>query len=284
MNELRQASCCPSFILAVAGPWISVLGAVYLESIVIQPLTDFLWIGARHSQVDGVQDVARIFWALARGLHDLESFYTSLLPTRQTSRFFPWLDFFLGENGREVRFRYTKALGGEHFAQKSIFQAETIEESPHKIVVKFTRRYNGYAHNLLYAQGYAPKLYFDGSEYPEVPRPDGLCMIVMDFVPQAPPGPVHQEAYSTLRTALKILHDHGLVFGDLRRPNILVPRSHSGTEPKIMLVDFDWCGEDGKHHYPWDINTEGIKWANGVGPGQVMRKSHDLFMLDPLLL
>ncbi|CAG8637197.1 3197_t:CDS:2, partial [Paraglomus occultum] len=42
VKNICENSCCPSFILAIAGPWICILGAVYLEKPVIEPLTDFL--------------------------------------------------------------------------------------------------------------------------------------------------------------------------------------------------------------------------------------------------
>ncbi|CAJ0625491.1 11071_t:CDS:2 [Entrophospora sp. SA101] len=38
----RKYSCCPSIVLAIAGPWICVLRAIYLEKPVIELLTDFI--------------------------------------------------------------------------------------------------------------------------------------------------------------------------------------------------------------------------------------------------
>lgn len=43
-----------------------------------------------------------------------------------------------------------------------------------------------------------------------------------------------------LRTAVEKLRAEGLVFGDLRRPNVIV--SDEGT---VKLIDFEWCGEEG---------------------------------------
>ena len=41
-KDLRQCCNCPSIIIAVAGPWICVLGAVYLEKGIVDPFADFI--------------------------------------------------------------------------------------------------------------------------------------------------------------------------------------------------------------------------------------------------
>jgi thiamine kinase-like enzyme len=43
---------------------------------------------------------------------------------------------------------------------------------------------------------------------------------------------------------MKSFHDQGWVHGDLQVANILCDRG------KLMLVDFDWAGRDGKVSYP----------------------------------
>ncbi|KAG9093669.1 hypothetical protein FS749_013982 [Ceratobasidium sp. UAMH 11750] len=153
-----------------------------------------------------------------------------------------------------------------------------MEPNARTIVVKFTRRYNGHAHRLLAEHGYAPKLLFDGSEHPDFPRPAGLLMIVMEYIVEDPQDPSY-DAYPTLRAALDLLHDRGLVFGDLRSLNVLVPECPADQGAKAMLIDFDWCGRDGVDRYPLDIRTE-VAWADGVGPGTLMYKHHDDFMLE----
>ncbi|KAB5591642.1 hypothetical protein CTheo_4894 [Ceratobasidium theobromae] len=110
-----------------------------------------------------------------------------------------------------------------------------------------------------------------------------MMMIVMEFVAQTPPGSSRDEAHLALKPALDILHNRQLVFGDLRQPNILVPVNRSGKQKAVMLIDFDWCGEDGKDCYPWDINISNINWPSGVGPGALMYCRHDLVMLGHLV-
>ena len=58
-------------------------------------------------------------------------------------------------------------------------------------------------------------------------------------------------------------------------PNILIKGETA------VLIDFDWCGKAGEGQYPEGINQE-IDWPQGVGPGEVMAKKHDLCMLEKL--
>lgn len=94
-------------------------------------------------------------------------------------------------------------------------------------------------------------------------------------------------AYDDIDRAVGILHGHDLVFGDLRPANIMLFQVE-GTEgielePVYisMLIDFDWCGRHGMATYPAGLNNSGnIDWHEGVARGGVMRKEHDLFMLE----
>jgi hypothetical protein len=73
----------------------------------------------------------------------------------------------------------------------------------------------------------------------------------------------------SLRKAITTLHEHNLVFGDLRRPNFFV------MDDDLKLIDFDWCGEAGVDHYPSDILLEEGMWDKGVVRGGTMEKKHD---------
>ena len=53
-------------------------------------------------------------------------------------------------------------------------------------------------------------------------------------------------------------------------------------ETRVKPVDFDWCAKDGVGKYPTDLNEE-VKWAPEVQGSSLMRKAHDLFMLENVL-
>ena len=42
---VRDNTCCPTFLLASGGPWLTVLGAIFTDKVVVQRLTDFIWVG-----------------------------------------------------------------------------------------------------------------------------------------------------------------------------------------------------------------------------------------------
>jgi hypothetical protein len=90
-----------------------------------------------------------------------------------------------------------------------------------------------------------------------------------------------------VRKAISILHEQNIVFGDLRRPNVLVKEvfkseGDAGGTWRAKLCDFDWAGKEGLGRYsPW-LNTQEIHWAEGVKRNGVMEKRHDLEMLAML--
>ncbi|KIO17610.1 hypothetical protein M407DRAFT_84822 [Tulasnella calospora MUT 4182] len=104
----------------------------------------------------------------------------------------------------------------------------------------------------------------------------------MDFLPgkdlaTAKPNPVPERVLKDVGAALRLLHEGGFVFGDLRPPNIVLCERNlqdGGTEQGAMLVDFDWAGKDGEQRYPPSLNGS-IWWPTGVKRGGGMRKEHD---------
>ncbi|KAF8191638.1 hypothetical protein K438DRAFT_2018362 [Mycena galopus ATCC 62051] len=94
-----------------------------------------------------------------------------------------------------------------------------------EVVVKFTKRYNMIAHTKLAALGLAPKLYYHAAIR------GGLLMTVMEKVAGTTAfrwrslnadTRLPSSIYTDVDTAIRELHSHDLVFGDLRLPNIMV--------------------------------------------------------------
>jgi hypothetical protein len=159
---------------------------------------------------------------------------------------------------------------------------------------------------VLAAVGLAPRLHHCE------PIDGGPLMVVMDAVHGGSAatlkGPLPTPVMKNVREAIDCLHTAGLVFGDLRRPNIMLlngadawSRSdgeqgvagqgtlYASSQPgglartrHAMLIDFDWAGEEGLGTYPLDMNTKDISWADGVGPGAPLMKEHDDVMFNSL--
>ena len=145
------------------------------------------------------------------------------------------------------------------------------------VVVKFTPRYNKREHLLLAQRGLAPALYFCEPVF------GGLFMIIMDLIQGEPlwiadVPPNDTRILEDVTSAVELLHTENLVFGDLRPQNIIAK-----AEGGALLIDFDIVGEDGKDRYPATLNNdERFAWADGVGRWTLMKKEHDLFMLEQL--
>lgn len=252
------------------------LGAVFTDRPIVQPLTPLLWLGHVHTRRQQYQEIAKLFAALLMGISELEVFYSGVdFNVVSEARFFPHITSFDADTGSKVQFWYEKYADPDPETSKAVFVA--ITQDDRKIVVKFAEAYNEEAHSLLSAKGLAsPLLSCDRSTFSD------FTMVVIYYVdgeqlfhkyPVATPDKVMEEVSEALGT----LHENGLVFGDLRSPNILVTNQHH-----VQLINFEWCGKVGEGRYPADINLVDIGWPSGVVPGGFMQFEHDSEMLRRL--
>ncbi|KAK0490452.1 hypothetical protein IW261DRAFT_13641 [Armillaria novae-zelandiae] len=287
-QELRECSCCPSFIICLTGPWMVVMGAVFTTQPIVQRLTDFVWLGTSPI-INDVQciRVSGILRALKAGIRSLDNYYRDLehlplLSNAHHPRFFPFPTFYNVDQS-QVHFKYLEPL--KPLDPDCItFLAETILDKT-KVVVKFAQTYGVEAHGLLAQHNLAPPLLHfkhlneDGAGY------GALKMVVMGYVEGMTASKVFNGAALSpnvvvgLERAINILHGKGLVFGDLRRPNIMImPEDNT-----VQLIDFDWAGKENEARYPIHLNeSKEVKWADGVGSYQKIDKKHDLDMLKRL--
>ncbi|KAH8983286.1 hypothetical protein EDB92DRAFT_1803926 [Lactarius akahatsu] len=290
MKPIRDHCCCPTYLIALAGHWICILGAVFVDDVVVQPLTDFIWIGGYSCSDDRLKSMTRILASLGAGIAELRQFYMNLSfhdSQEDPQRFYPFIrQYTLG--GQVVKFSYQDYLTQktpEHAKAMFLATTETEDgrEPRRQIVVKFVERYNAEAHRLLATAGLAPEIFYSPTEHPDLA---GLTMVVMEFVD----GKTACQLYSSLRLppsisdqlkkALEILHENNFVFGDFRHPNIMITK-----DDRVRLIDFDWCGVHGEDTYPASLNdnrdeANGINWHPGVERGGEMMKEHDSFMLE----
>ncbi|KAJ6618795.1 hypothetical protein B0H10DRAFT_2164039 [Mycena sp. CBHHK59/15] len=284
-DAVRHLCCCPTFLVAVAGPWLAVMGAVTTDKCVVQRLTDFIWVGNSSILNDAYcRRVARILHSLSRSLGHLREYYVALAPQNKPtpSRFFPSTDSFLSNDGiTPAHFEYLEAL--ERDAACVTFLCKTLEDHPRTIVAKFAQTYCHEAHKLLAHSGMAPELLCCGSVGQSTDAPSyGPLMIVMDYVDGKTVAQLqHTELPANfaeqVTSILSILHVGGFVYGDLRPPNIMVTK-----EKKVKLIDFDWAGKAGDAKYPIHLATN-IIWPAGVEALCNIERDHDLQMLRCLI-
>lgn len=232
-------------------------------------------------------NLSRIFATFARGIEILMRYYhvLELWPPGQPNlaRLFPHPTYFPGKYPLSPtpvfsgRFDYKgRDLGNYH---RSIFEATYNNAT---VLVKFCESYHGKAHEALAEAEYAPNLFFC-----EKLR-GGVMMVIMELIDGEDAfhhflgEDLPDDILSQVELAVRILHDQNLVFGDLRRPNIVI-KEKENKELSALLIDFDWVGTADQARYPPSLNDSGeIAWADGVCAYGLMRKDHDLAMLHLL--
>jgi hypothetical protein len=267
-EEIRDLTCCPTFLIATNGPWITILGAVFTDRVVVQRLTDFLWLGVDTAIHDSrCPPLANTFFALRRSLAKLKTYYDGVRPNinaiRDGLRFFPSITSYI-ENGEIVHFKYSGFVEGWDDASV-ILRARTCKRPCKDIMVKFVDNYGIKAHMKLAAVGLAPKLLYYGTPHFDHDDPSygNYRMVVMEYIEgrtlsNAGNAVDREYVKNRIREAVELLHSDNLVFGDLRSPNVMIT-----DENDVKLVDFNWAGEDGQSRYPYLISSQ-IAWAPGV--------------------
>ena len=198
-------------------------------------------------------------------------------------RFYPHITSFQDESSKKtVKFEYLQYLEGSEVA----FKAQVCETSE-LIVVKFAQRYGTEVHTLLQSSDLAPEIRcvqrlgsgyrnFDDSLL-------GWWMVVMDYVDgktlqelYGPVTPIPKAIHDQVKKGLDIIWKERLVYGDLRRPNIMVD-----TKGAVKFIDFNWAGRkhDADVVYP-ALLSAGVKWASGAAAGSLILVNHDIQMLS----
>ncbi|KAF9487561.1 hypothetical protein BDN71DRAFT_618085 [Pleurotus eryngii] len=288
LAKLREASCMPAFLLGISGPYVMVSGAIYLDGVVSQRLTNMISLIPESSSSESLQgftsereklvyEVAHLFNTLDACLDKLDKEYLEISPESIAS---PGQDILVPaphftsfhSDSREFTLTYQRRMFDSR-SNRAVFlaNAQSGAESV-ACIVKFTSRYCKDAHKLMETAGAAPRLL-----YCEFDKSVGKYCVVMEYIKESVEGPA-EDIVEPLRTALANLHAQSYVFGDLRSANVLVD-----TKRRPYLIDFDWSGIDGMVYYPCNLNMEGIKWANGVEGGTPIRRQHDEEMLQILI-
>ncbi|CAB5382413.1 unnamed protein product [Rhizophagus irregularis] len=283
-QEIRNSCCVPSLIITVAGPWFCVLGAVFLNRVVVQPLTDTIPFTVNLRNDVQVMRIARLFQALDIAFEHLTSFYQkvelSSLPSDR--RFFPYIQQ-AGFGNNAFSFTYICEILDDH--SRPIWKAMR-DDNNKMIVVKFALKYNAKAHIICAEKNYAPELLYYSDEE-EAKRLGGYKMIIMEYIDgislarKFNRGEIKTKnnIYADVKESMKLLHDKNLVFADLRIPNILVDEIDGCQRAK--LIDFDWCGVHNQDRYPLSMNPK-ISWPYGVKPYALLQKDHDITWLNEL--
>jgi hypothetical protein len=147
-------------------------------------------------------------------------------------------------------------------------------------LIKFSQTYEATAHRLLTAHGLASAL------HQCLQLVGGGYMVIMErlagedaheaFHGQNLPQSVTED----IQRALNLLHGSKRVFGDLRRPNIMVLKEED--EYRAKLVDLGCVGIDGQTQHSAFLNTD-LRWPQGIVPCAPMHRKHDNNLLTAII-
>ncbi|KAI0294704.1 hypothetical protein B0F90DRAFT_1820992 [Multifurca ochricompacta] len=151
----RRCSYCPSIILAIAGPWMCVAGGIYLDKAIVQPLTEYIWLGGDAFKESRFDFTLRLFAALKSAISTLQDYYGNLNPSNEIPRHLHHAFPFVTSYGTQS-FEYLMPLV-DYQRGKLVYKAQ-LHESGQLIVVKFVSIYNAEAHRLLASNQLAPPL------------------------------------------------------------------------------------------------------------------------------
>ena len=293
------------FLVGVAGPHLTVSGAIFEERFVSQRLTDYIYLGplptfgGRPALDHSIRRVAQVLCALDKATKELVDYYSKLdfkpmfvstsTPKSHGSRPLLVPLFPIGSHVVPPSFQEFTTVGGEAYkvnyrcrlnpnTSSGVVFTGTItrgsDQAKHGVIIKFTATYCGDAHRKLAEMGRAPHLWFCDSV-----ESVGMFVVVMAYEDGARTREqlVEREHLEQLRTAIKTLHGEGYVHGDIRWPNALI------TTSGLKLIDFDWCGKEGVARYPADIFMDSeYKWHEGVYRGGLIAKDHNKHMFEVL--
>ncbi|OSD04890.1 hypothetical protein PYCCODRAFT_1423837 [Trametes coccinea BRFM310] len=310
-RPIREACCCPAFLLAMSGPVLAVSGAIFGDELIAHRLAGVNLIpehgkDGRSALDDTVHRAARLLCALKRAIDDLDRYYTDKIlpsvsarmtpqpstrsrtssrivrasthstrqPTLQPAPSFigPHFTKYTNHADEEVVLTYLKRLGVDELVHnKTVFLAKAEARSETATVV------------VKFAYKYCEEAHamLANASPPMAPKlryckyePSvQMYVVIMDYVEglEAQTKLSRPSHTSSLRTAIQALHGRGFVYGDLREPNVLI------VEDEIRLIDFDWAGVEGVARYPSTIylDRKEIEWHSGVVRGGLVKKEHD---------
>ncbi|KAJ6571016.1 hypothetical protein DFH09DRAFT_833952, partial [Mycena vulgaris] len=288
LASLRKVSPMPALLLTTVGSELAVTGLINLNGTIIsQRLLDYTPLTGRlptavppDSRFVTWEDyehyrVARILQALDICFRALDKYYSELSPRpAHPLGAAPHFTMF-ATKGKTYAISYLERLVDDPNSQhRTIFVGDcTSGDQTIRCVIKFTSSYNATVHRHMEELEGAPPLLYCAQE----PSVGNLWVAIMHYVDQPSERvTVSPQAFQRLRDRVASVHKKGYVFGDLRRPNILID-----DKDELLVIDYDWSGPAKHKLYPRTLNTK-IAWADGVEPGLPIEAAHDLGHLNML--
>ena len=213
-DEMRNVSCFPCIVISLAGPFLPISGAIFVEVFSVQTFTGYVYLGGKSFEMEQIKYVAKVFEAVARAVKSLRLYYCNLCVQehpkfRSPSPTYP--------SNSPLRLRGSLVFRGRMlFEQKPEYQGSLFVAKYGRItvLVKFCESYGEAAHRVLASAGLATALRYCSRVV------GGAFMVMMDLLlngTDARQASEHNDLPSTvfedIHNALKKLHEARLAFG-----------------------------------------------------------------------
>ena len=175
-DEIRNASCCPCIVISLAGPFLRISGAIFVEVFTVQTFTGYIYLGGNPVEMEQIKYVAKVFEAIARAVKSLRSYYYNLC-VQKHSKFRPPSPTYHSNSRLRLR-------GSLDFKTRVFFEQKpnyhgslfVAEHGRIPVLVKFCESYGEAAHKLLAAAGLALALRYCSRIVA------GAFMVIMDLI------------------------------------------------------------------------------------------------------
>ncbi|KAF5340332.1 hypothetical protein D9611_007947 [Ephemerocybe angulata] len=234
-------------------------------------LSDLCTINLHPAGIHGatsIKQLACIFTALSQSFSELKAYWEEISTSHAKhplSHIFPNPTPVPGGSIRATGFKSPQSVKGKV-----------------KAIVKFTKHYSEDMHNILAAEGYAPKLYYCARVV------GGVYMIVMEYVEgesiwekSFAKKAILDAVLEEVEAVLHILHGKGFVFVICGTRMLYV---FLGLQIRLSLLTSigpERHGKAGETRYPIMINLKN-GWADSVNPNGFIHKDHNLWQLNHL--
>ncbi|CAJ0643236.1 11510_t:CDS:2 [Entrophospora sp. SA101] len=240
----------PCFLVCLHGTQFEIAGTVFGERVTICPLIAENLIVRPDFFESWINQLTRIFCSLHEAIKTLEKYYSECLLVPE-----------------------------KRLIETLVYLVEENDDTKH--IVKFSETYGYDAHSFCAEHQIAPKII----HYSDINS--GYKFIVMEYLDGYETinslfSKVKKEDLKEIKNSIKVavglLHDKNFVHGDFQLNNILAKKVEDRWV--IKIIDFEWAGPEEKIRYPYVTMNPKIKWHNEVKPGNLIRKSHDIHLLD----
>ena len=166
----------------------------------------------------------------------------------------------------------------DNIEHRELYHARLISpsSSDKAIYVKFSQRYSVELHKFCAGRGLAPRIL----GFQELHG--GWFVVAMEKIDTVYCGsitsfPEAGKWKSEIEDLVHGFHQKGLVHGDLRLANFVFT---SDQPRRMILIDFDWGGEDGKVVFPHEELIKDLGVSNSELYGREITKEHDRKCLE----